>query len=90
MSEEEAKLVLDALIKSHVYLLHLPGRMFAPEEGEDCSRYSCFACRALSGQNHAPDCEVIALSNLVGEARGIVTRDFHEKKLFRDTLEGKL
>lgn len=77
MNDEDRKLVLDALTKAHVYLLHLPGRMFAPDEGDDCRKYYCFACMAASGQNHRPDCEVIALAELVGKARDITTHEFN-------------
>ena len=75
MTDEEAKIVLDALVKAHVYVLHLPGRMFAPEEGGDCAMYSCFACNAVSGRNHRDDCEVVALEKLLSKARNFATID---------------
>jgi len=76
MTDEEAKIVRDALVKAHVYVLHLPGRMFSPGEGNDCTQYTCFACNALSGENHRDDCEIVVLEKLLSTARHFATVEY--------------
>jgi hypothetical protein len=71
MTHDELLQVRDALVKAHVYLLHLPGRMYMPDEGDDCRDYYCFACRALSAENHKDDCEVLKLTRQLSAARDI-------------------
>lgn len=79
MTNDERQKVLSALVAAHVYLMHLPGRVFYPDdEGDHCGKYYCFACQAPSGKNHEPDCEVLAIVEQVGEAREIATLDMRK------------
>ena len=81
MTDEELDQVHAALVAAHVYMLHLPGRMFvAGNEGHSGKHY-CFACLALSGQNHREDCEVVALVQQLGAARNVATRYWRQRVL---------
>lgn len=79
MNDYEKKTIIDALTKSHAYLLKLPGRVFTPEEGCDSRDYYCFSCMASSGENHRADCEVVELSELLKKARDIAARELQTR-----------